>query len=184
MRLNGYMVKLTICYTCRIIRPPRTSHCAICDNCVERFDHHCDWIGTCVAKRNYKTFCLFILFLNISSVYQTLFTSFFLISGINMNSSKINYYYIFFLLVYNIFFLLFLLRLLYRYIILSCRNITFYEDYRKKWKKFIWGNPHNKGSICIHLSRIFCKRIPSPFFNFHEHYLKGFSTILLGSKQE
>ena len=70
-------MEIKFCYTCYIYRPPRASHCNICDFCIEKFDHHCPWIGTCVGKKNYVLFmlylmffCLFLLFLLIFSIIE------------------------------------------------------------------------------------------------------------------
>ena len=57
--------RLKFCEACSIYRPPRTTHCSACDTCMERFDHHCPWLGGCVARRNYGTFLVFLISLSL-----------------------------------------------------------------------------------------------------------------------
>lgn len=54
--VNGYTIKVKFCETCLLYRPPRASHCSICNNCVQRFDHHCPWVGQCIALVSQKCF--------------------------------------------------------------------------------------------------------------------------------
>ncbi|CCW62101.1 unnamed protein product [Phytomonas sp. EM1] len=67
--INGTKVLCKICPTCHIIRPPRSTHCQFCDVCMEEFDHHCGFIGSCVAKRTYRFFAGFFILRSCMVIY-------------------------------------------------------------------------------------------------------------------
>ena len=54
-----------MCPDCRVMRTPRSRHCAICNRCVERFDHHCPWLNNCVGINNNNAFLVFLFSLAI-----------------------------------------------------------------------------------------------------------------------
>ena len=43
-------------------KPPKSSHCRVCNNCVRGFDHHCVLLNNCIGRRNFKSFCFFLIF--------------------------------------------------------------------------------------------------------------------------
>ncbi|XP_057452065.1 probable protein S-acyltransferase 7 [Lotus japonicus] len=67
--VNGVEMKLKYCRICKIFRPPRSCHCAICDNCIERYDHHCPWIGQCIGLRNHRYYTALVMSTLIFYVY-------------------------------------------------------------------------------------------------------------------
>ncbi|CBY33075.1 unnamed protein product [Oikopleura dioica] len=53
---NPHVIKNLYCQICKINVDSRTKHCRNCNKCISTFDHHCDWLNTCVGKRNYRYF--------------------------------------------------------------------------------------------------------------------------------
>ena len=86
--INGSLMKLNYCHTCSIFKPPRTSHCKICDNCCQRFDHHCLWLGTCVGNRNYKYFFLLITCITLDSIIEIIYSICIIVKAIKNKDEK------------------------------------------------------------------------------------------------
>jgi palmitoyltransferase ZDHHC9/14/18 len=70
---NNSVYSLKYCDVCALYRPPRTVHCRLCNNCVEVFDHHCPWLGTCVGRGNYRMFTYFLYSLTLLDIFIQVF---------------------------------------------------------------------------------------------------------------
>ena len=68
--LRGNLINIKVCRTCLITRPFGCSHCSVCNLCINKFDHHCPWIGNCVGIRNYKVFYYLLHILNIHLLFS------------------------------------------------------------------------------------------------------------------
>lgn len=53
-------IKLKVCKTCNIVRPPRSFHWKKWDCCIEVHDHHCPWTGTWIGRRTHRKFIKFL----------------------------------------------------------------------------------------------------------------------------
>ncbi|KDQ60932.1 hypothetical protein JAAARDRAFT_125489 [Jaapia argillacea MUCL 33604] len=60
LKVRAGVVRVKYCPTCLTYRPPRSSHCKMCDNCVDGCDHHCQWVNNCIGRRNYTFFFVFL----------------------------------------------------------------------------------------------------------------------------
>lgn len=58
------------CKTCKIMRPPKASHCHTCNHCVKGFDHHCFFVGNCIGIRNRGNFVWFLLLGSLQIIYR------------------------------------------------------------------------------------------------------------------
>jgi hypothetical protein len=163
--INGHLFQINYCYTCSLYKPPRTSHCSICDNCVLRFDHHCIWLGTCIGKRNYKYFYFLTSSINIKAIFQIIYSLYYIIIYAKKLEKKEEYSKVILwgftaLCLYNLLFVIFFtgkLFILHTWLLFN--NLTFYENIKRKFRKVPNINPFDK-YLCYSWVKIIFK-LPS-----------------------
>ncbi|KAF5812072.1 putative protein S-acyltransferase [Helianthus annuus] len=176
--VNNHTVKVKYCDTCMLYRPPRVSHCSVCNNCVHRFDHHCPWVGQCIGLRNYRFFYMFISTSTVLCVY--VFTcSWVILFQQNVRILKAMSQDILsdFLIVYCFIAVWFVGGLTIFHFYLICSNQTTYENFRYRYSKK--ENPYHKG-VKKNLIEVFFSKIP-PSLNDFRAYIHEEDSILIDS---
>ncbi|XP_041722695.1 palmitoyltransferase ZDHHC16A isoform X3 [Coregonus clupeaformis] len=60
---------VSVCKKCVIPKPARTHHCAICNTCILKMDHHCPWLNNCVGHFNQRYFFSFCVAMTLGCIY-------------------------------------------------------------------------------------------------------------------
>ncbi|KAG7564936.1 Palmitoyltransferase DHHC domain [Arabidopsis suecica] len=161
MVVNGITVKIKYCDTCMLYRPPRASHCSICNNCVEKFDHHCPWLGQCIGLRNYRFYFMFVLCSTLLCIYVHVFCWIY-VKRI-MDSENINIWKSFIktpasiaLIIYTFICVWFVGGLTCFHLYLMSTNQSTYENFRYRYDRH--ENPFNKG-ILGNFMEVFCTNV-------------------------
>ena len=149
--ISGRKYNLKFCYTCFIIRPPGTSHCRKCNNCVDKFDHHCPWIGNCIGKNNYKYFLIFVICFNLLIYYCVFNTVSYIIEKnkfyIKNNNKKLilfNEYMCYIIIILSIIICCFITTLLVYHLYFCCRNMTTYSNIKMGEIFIFYNNPFSR----------------------------------------
>lgn len=174
--VNDHTVKVKYCDTCMLYRPPRTSHCSVCNNCVQRFDHHCPWVGQCIGLRNYRFFYMFISTSTILCIYVFTFTWVNIAQqGGHILKTMSQDILSDFLIVYCFIAVWFVGGLTIFHFYLICSNQTTYENFRYRYDRK--ENPYHKG-VKQNLVEVFLSPIPPSLIEFRGYIQEDDSIVM------
>ncbi len=152
--INGNVLELKYCSTCKIARPPRSFHCSFCGYCIQRHDHHCGFVGNCIGKNNTHKFILFISSVVIHCLVVFISTFFALMTHTVTKSQNLwevqDFFAIIISVISGIFFIS-VIGLLIFHIYLATNNITTNEHLRNtgSLKMYDDGCKNNWKEICL-----------------------------------
>jgi hypothetical protein len=169
--IRSFPVRSKFCESCGSVRAPRTVHCSSDDVDMERFDHHCPWLGCCVAKRNYKVFLIFLISLSVSCLgvlgisiaHLALYTlddysnNGNLSLGSSIRTSLAGNIPVAIVAGVTVLFMWFVVGLTAYHIYLASHAMTTYEHIRGAFDSI--GNPHDKGLWIINIITVFTEPI-------------------------
>ncbi|CAN6191355.1 unnamed protein product [Urochloa humidicola] len=173
--VNGFTVKVKFCETCLRYRPPRSSHCSICNNCVHKFDHHCPWVGQCIGLRNYRYFFLFIATSTFLCIFVFVFAWLSVYNQMEDNGGSMwlalrKEAYSFALIIYTSIVVWFVGGLTVFHLYLIGTNQTTYENFRYHYDRK--DNPYRK-RIAANFAEVFFTQIPPPMNDFRSRVGEG-----------
>ncbi|CAF1215418.1 unnamed protein product [Rotaria magnacalcarata] len=173
VEIHGTQCRMKWCQTCGFYRPPRCSHCSVCDFCIDTFDHHCPWLNNCVGRRNYRYFICFLLSLLIHMFVVLSFCIYYILK----NHSKIGDIPSIICLILMVLIILLTIPvggLTSFHIMLIIRGRTTNEQVTGKFKSNI--NPFDYGYL-VNCSRIFAASRPPKLISSKKSYSKIKSTL-------